>query len=62
MQLLFLIINPEKRNYNIWNKELLAITATFEEWQHLLDRTPFPVQVLTDNKKTLKSISTEPVI
>lgn len=40
-----------KCNYEIYDKELLAIICYFEEWRPELERTGMPVQVLTDHKK-----------
>ena len=37
-------------NYEIYNKELLAIICCFEEWRPELEGTRMPVQVLTDHK------------
>lgn len=39
-----------EKNYNILNKELLAIKATFKECQHLLMDTKFPIHVFTSHK------------
>jgi hypothetical protein len=41
---------PAERNYNIFDKELLAIIHAFKEWRHLLEGSEAPVQVLTDHK------------
>jgi len=37
-------------NYEIYNKELLAIIESFELWHTDLEGTDLPVQVLTDYK------------
>lgn len=37
-------------NYEIYDKELLAIVRCFEEWRPELEGTPYPVRVLTDHK------------
>ncbi|EUC65928.1 Transposon Tf2-1 polyprotein, putative [Rhizoctonia solani AG-3 Rhs1AP] len=42
--------SPAKKNYEIYDKELLAIIRAFKEWRHLLEGTEIPVQVLTDHK------------
>jgi hypothetical protein len=39
-----------KINYEIHDKELLAITIAFEEWRHLLERTPHTTMIYTDHK------------
>ena len=38
------------RNYEIHNKEMLAIIQALEEWQHFLEGDQFPVEVWTDHK------------
>jgi len=42
--------NTSELNYNIYDKELLAIFEAFKKWQHYLERTPAPVKVFTDHK------------
>ncbi len=37
-------------NYEIHDKELLAIVDSFQEWRHLLEGTTHPVTVYTDHK------------
>ena len=41
---------PAECNYEIYDKELLAIIRCFEEWRPDLEGTDLPVQVLTDHK------------
>ena len=41
---------PAECNYEIYNKELLAIIRCFEKWQPELEGTSLPVKVLTDHK------------
>jgi hypothetical protein len=41
---------PAEKNYDIFNKEMLAVIRAFEEWQHLLEGTGKPIQILTDHK------------
>ncbi|XP_073500291.1 uncharacterized protein [Phyllobates terribilis] len=40
-------------NYDIGNRELLAIKLAFEHWRHFLEGAEFPVQVLTDHKNLI---------
>ncbi|KAK3562613.1 hypothetical protein QTP86_002339, partial [Hemibagrus guttatus] len=40
---------PE-RNYDVGNKELLAMKAAIEEWRHWLEGSTYPFQVITDHK------------
>lgn len=35
-----------KMNYNIYDKELLAIYEAFHKWKHYLERMSIPVEVL----------------
>jgi len=37
-------------NYNVHNKELLAIVEAFKKWQHYLEGVAVPVEVYTDHK------------
>ena len=41
---------PAECNYNIYNKELLAIICVFEEWRSELKGAAEQVQVITDHK------------
>jgi hypothetical protein len=41
---------PAERNYDIFDKEPLAIIWAFKEWRHLLEGSEEPIQVLTDHK------------
>jgi hypothetical protein len=43
-------MTPAECNYEIYDKELLAIIRCFEEWRPDLEGTDFPIQVLTDHK------------
>ena len=37
-------------NYNIHDKELLAIFEAFKIWQHYLEGLAYPIDVVTDHK------------
>jgi len=37
-------------NYNIHDKELLAIFEAFKKWRHYLEGSALPVDVVTDHK------------
>ena len=37
-------------NYDIYNKELLAIFEAFKIWQHYLEGSTSPIDVVTDHK------------
>ncbi|KAK3523122.1 hypothetical protein QTP86_017285 [Hemibagrus guttatus] len=43
-------LNPAERNYDIGNRELLAIKLALEEWRHWLEGARHPFLVLTDHK------------
>jgi len=42
-----------KLNYNIYDKELLAIFEAFKKWHHYLEGTITPVEVFTDHKNLI---------
>ena len=42
--------SPAKRNYDIYDRELLAILHALKAWRQYLSGSPFPVQVFTDHK------------
>ncbi len=50
-------LNSAEQNYDVGNRELLAMKATFEEWRHWLEGAKLPFLVLTDhrNLKYLRS-------
>src|SRR5882757_5839249 len=39
-----------ERNYDIYNRELLAIIRALEEWRHYLEGSPHDIEILTDHK------------
>uniref|UniRef100_A0A803TGS2 Gypsy retrotransposon integrase-like protein 1 n=1 Tax=Anolis carolinensis TaxID=28377 RepID=A0A803TGS2_ANOCA len=43
-------LTATERNYTIWEKELLAIKAAFENWRHWLEGAKFPIEVHTDHR------------
>ena len=43
-------MSPTECNYEIYDKELLAIIKTFELWKSELENTEDPVQVIIDHK------------
>ena len=44
-------MSPAECNYEIYDKELLAIIRCFKEWKPELESTGLPVKVLTDHKR-----------
>jgi hypothetical protein len=51
--------SPAECNYEIYDKELMAIVRCFEEWRPELESTVSPVQVLTDHKNLEYFMSTK---
>ncbi|KAK3538777.1 hypothetical protein QTP86_015894 [Hemibagrus guttatus] len=43
-------LTVSERNYDVGNRELLAIKAALEEWRHWLEGARHPFQVLTDHR------------
>jgi len=43
-------LNETKRNYEIHNKEMLAIIRGLEAWRHLLEGAQFKFEIWTDHK------------
>ncbi|KAH9244953.1 hypothetical protein BASA81_017601 [Batrachochytrium salamandrivorans] len=41
---------PAERNYEIYDKELLAVTVCLKEWRHFLQNSVHPFTILTDHK------------
>jgi len=44
------VFSPAKRNYDIYDKEMLAVIRALEQWRHYLEGAKHPVQILTDHK------------
>jgi len=44
------LLNEMERNYEIHNKEMLAVIRGLENWRHLLEGTKFKFKVWTDHK------------
>ncbi len=43
-------LSSAERNYDVGNRELLAMKAAIEEWRHWLEGAEHPFTVLTDHK------------
>ena len=41
--------SPAERNYEIFDRELLAIVRALKTWRHYIEGSPFPVRVDTDH-------------
>ena len=50
---------PAELNYQIHDKELMAIVAACEEWRHYLEGARFPITVYTDHKNLVYFITTK---
>ena len=42
--------SPVERNYDIYDRELLAVIHALKTWRHYLHGSPFPIQVFTNHK------------
>src|SRR5260221_736647 len=42
-------LNPTERNYDIWDREFMAVVMALRNWRHLLTGNPHKVIVLTDH-------------
>ena len=43
-------LNETERNYEIYDKEMLAIVRGLENWRHLLEGAHFKFEIWTDHK------------
>lgn len=43
-------LTPAERNYDIYDKELLAIVGALKAWRAYLEGSPHPITILTDHK------------
>jgi len=43
-------LSPVEQNYEIHDKEMLAIICALEEWRHFLEGARHPVEIWTDHK------------
>jgi hypothetical protein len=50
---------PAESNYEIYNKELMAIIRAFEEWRPELEGMLHPIQILSDHKNLEYFMSTK---
>ncbi|KAM3518660.1 hypothetical protein MY4038_010031, partial [Beauveria bassiana] len=50
---------PAECNYDIYDKELMAIVRAFEEWRAELEGTGMPVQVISDHKNLQHFMTTK---
>lgn len=52
-------LNPAERNYPIYDKELLSIHESFQEWRHFLQGARVPVVVWSDHKSLTYFMTTK---
>ena len=45
--------SSSKRNYNIYDRKLLAIIQALKSWRQYLHGSPFPTQIFTDHKNLI---------
>ena len=50
MRIHFENLLPTERNYEIYDRELLAIIRALEEWRHYIQGSPHMTIVLSDHK------------
>lgn len=43
-------MDPAQRNYEIYNKEMLAIIEALDDWRHYLEGLPTQFEIVTDHK------------
>ena len=43
-------LSPAEHNYDIYDKEMLAVIRALEQWHHYLEGAKHPVQILTNHK------------
>lgn len=43
-------MNDAERNYQIWDREMLAITEALKDWCHFLEGLPDPFEIHTDHR------------
>ena len=53
MRVHFKDIFPTERNYEIYDRELLAIIRALEEWRHYIQGSPHTMIVFSDHKNLM---------
>lgn len=51
-------LSSAERNYDVGDRELLAIKVVLEEWRYLLEGAAHPVLIYTDHKNLENLMST----
>jgi hypothetical protein len=52
-------LSPAEVNYDIYDKELMAVVKSFEEWRAELEGADTPVQVISDHKNLQHFMTTK---
>ena len=50
-------MTPAEQNYNIRDKEMLVIVKPLEHWQHWLEGTKLPIEILTNHKNLVNFLN-----
>ena len=50
-------MTPAERNYDIGDKEMLAIVKPLEHWRHWLEGTKLPIEIRTDHKNLVNFLN-----
>ena len=51
--------SPAELNYDMHDKELLAIFEAFHQWQHYLKGSALPVDMVTDHKNLVYFVTSK---
>src|SRR6201992_4299579 len=43
-------ISPAEKNYDIYDKEMLAVVKALQHWRQYLERSQHPISIITDHK------------
>jgi hypothetical protein len=46
-------LNDAERNYDIYDKELLAVVRPMNKWRHYLEGGEYPIEIISDHKNLL---------
>src|SRR6202034_2369203 len=43
-------MTPAEKNYDIYDKEMLAVVKALQQWRQYLERSKYPIHIITDHK------------
>ena len=46
-------LNLAKRNYTVYDKEILSVICGLEEWRHILKGTEHMIEILNDHRNLM---------